>query len=109
MANTSGGVKHDQDKPPMELLPMESLEEIARVLAFGAKKYDKWNWSKGISYGRLCGAALRHLSAFLRGQDVDDESGLSHLSHLGCCVLFLIWMSKNRPDLDDRWKNDAKV
>lgn len=99
------GTKHDQGKPRMELLPMYSLEEIAKVLNFGAQKYDPWNWSKGIAYGRLAGAALRHLAAWLRGKDKDPESGLSHLAHAGCCILFLIWMQEHRPDLDDRSKD----
>lgn len=97
-----GGLKYDTDKPRMELLPAYSLEEIARVLSFGAKKYESWNWSRGIAYSRLLGAALRHLYSFARGEDKDPESGLSHLAHAGCCVLFLLWMDKHRGDLDDR-------
>ncbi len=101
----SGGVKFDQGKPRMELLPAVALEEIAKVLTFGASKYQPHNWTKGISYSRLLGAALRHLTAFMKGEDNDPESGLSHLSHLGCCIIFLIWMSKHRSDLDDRFKD----
>ena len=100
-----GGIKHDTSKVQVELLPPASLEEIAKVLTFGAKKYASWNWSKGIAYSRLLGAALRHLFAWARGEDKDPESGLSHLAHAGCCIVFLIWMEKFRPDLDDRHKD----
>lgn len=99
------GRKNDTDKPPMSLLDRYALEQIANVLAFGAKKYAKHNWRKGLEYSRLLDAALRHLLAFADGEDNDPESGLSHIAHAGCCVMFLLWMSKNRTDLDDRHKS----
>lgn len=105
----TGGTKHDDNKVRLDLLPPESLEEIAKVLTFGARKYASFNWCKGISFSRLIGAALRHMFAWIRGEDADPESGLSHLAHLGCCVLFLLWMQKHRPDLDDRFKPSAST
>lgn len=98
------GVKHDQNKPRVDLLDPTALEGLARVLAFGATKYAAHNWRGGISYSRLIGAALRHLFAIIRGEDVDPESGLPHVDHLGCCWMFLSNMMKTRPDLDDRYK-----
>lgn len=98
------GVKFDNDKPPMALLDSEFIEEVARVLGFGAAKYAADNWRHGISYRRLISAAYRHLGAINKGEDIDEESGLPHTGHLGCCIMFLDWMRKNRPDLDDRWK-----
>lgn len=99
-----GGQKHDGGKPRMDLLDKHALEEISRVLDFGAQKYAAHNWRQGIQYSRLTAAALRHLHAFNDGEDIDPESGLSHLAHLGCCVMFLLNMQKTRPDLDDRHK-----
>lgn len=107
--NTSGQ-KYDQEKPPMALLDAEHLEDIASVLGFGARKYATDNWRNGITYRRLISAAYRHLGAINKGEDADPESGLPHTAHLACCVMFLGWMAKNRPDLDDRWKglNESK-
>ena len=82
--------KHDQDKPRPELLPPMAVESISRVLAFGAKKYDDDNWHKCDDRRRYLGAALRHLFAWARGETTDPESGLPHLAHAGCCVLFLL-------------------
>lgn len=96
-------LKFDGEKPRVDLLPAYSLEEIAKVLTFGAEKYDSWNWTNGFKWSRLLGAALRHLFAFMRGQDKDPESGLSHLAHLGCCVVFLLWHEKYKKNLDDRF------
>jgi hypothetical protein len=102
------GRKFDTDKPPLDLLDRHALEEIARVLAFGARKYDRHNWRGGISYSRLIAAAQRHIAAFNDGEDKDDESHLSHLAHAGCCIMFALWMEKHRPDLDDRFKPKPK-
>jgi len=98
------GMKFDQDKPRMDLLDAYATEELAKVLTFGAKKYAPHNWRKGISYARLIAAALRHIYAFARGEDIDEETGLSHMAHAMCCCMFLVWMAKHRRDQDDRWK-----
>ena len=101
----SQGQKFDQQKPRMDLLDPDFLEHVAQVLTFGAQKYDEHNWRNGINTSRLIAAAYRHLGAINRGEDRDPESGLSHVAHLGCCVMFLDWTLCNRPELDDRWKN----
>lgn len=101
------GQKFDAGKPPMSLLDRYALEQIAQVLAFGANKYNADNWRGGIRHRRLIDAALRHLLAISDGEDIDPESGLPHAAHLGCCVMFLLWMQKHRPDLDDRFHHDT--
>ncbi len=98
------GVKHDTSKPPMDLLDPLAMEGIANVLDFGASKYSRSNWRGGISHSRLVAAALRHIMAYNRGEDLDPESGLSHIDHAACCVMFLANMIATRPDLDDRYK-----
>jgi Domain of unknown function (DUF5664) len=98
------GIKYDQDKLPMDLLDPDAIEGLVKVLQFGAKKYAAHNWRGGISYSRLIGALLRHTFAILRGQYVDEESGLPHIDHVGCCWMFMSHMMKKRPDLDDLYK-----
>lgn len=102
------GTKHDGGKIPVELLPTQALEEIAKVLDFGQRKYDRFNWAKGFKWSRLIGAAMRHLFAWQRGEDLDPESGLSHLAHLGCCVLFLLQHQLSSLGEDDRYKEFKK-
>lgn len=99
-----GGVKHDEGKTPLGLHPHEALEEIGRVLAFGAKKYAAHNWRKGMAWSRLYDAALRHLLAWIGGEDKDIETGISHLAHAGCCLEFLIAYERSGIGIDDRWK-----
>lgn len=102
------GTKYDSGKVPLELLPTQALEEVARVLDFGQKKYASWNWAKGFKWTRLIGAAIRHIYAYQRGEDKDPESGLSHLSHAACCILFLLQHEISNLGEDDRYKGFIK-
>lgn len=95
-------IKHDDEKVPLELIPPEALIEIAKVLGFGAKKYDAHNWRNGFKWSRLLGAALRHIVAYIGGENKDPESGLSHLAHAGCCIMFLITHEVKGLGEDDR-------
>jgi hypothetical protein len=103
-ASLSEGTKHDSGKARMSLLDSSWLLGVAEVLGFGEKKYAAHNWRKGLSVSRLMDAAARHQAAFNDGEDLDPESGKSHLYHASCCLMFASWMIKNRPDLDDRFK-----
>lgn len=100
------GTKYDQDKPRVDLLDAEALEGVARVLTFGAQKYAAHNWRGGISNSRLLAALLRHVFSLMRGEYIDPESGLPHIDHAGCCWMFLSNNLKNRPDLNDLWRNE---
>jgi hypothetical protein len=111
IVTTSEPVKADDGKPALDLLPFGALEEIGKVLAFGAKKYAAHNWrqGKGLEFGRLLAAALRHLCAWGRGESKDAETGLSHLAHAACCVLFLLSYEVEGGGIDDRWKSTVEV
>ncbi len=98
----SKALKLDTGKVPLELLPFESLIEVGKVLAFGAQKYGRYNWRQGMEWTRLVGAILRHLSAWMLGEDKDPESGLSHLAHAGCGILFLLAYELKSIGTDDR-------
>jgi len=88
----AAGVKFDGNKPRMELLTQGcplALLEIGRVLTFGAQKYADHNWQK-VPDGQLRynAAGIRHDLAHALGEVNDPESGLNHLAHKACCVLF---------------------
>ncbi len=107
--NPTGGIKADDGKLPMELLSPIALEGTAAVLRFGAKKYAPNNWRKGLSWTRLLGACFRHFSAILKGEDLDPETGLPHIDHLACEVMFLQEFYRTRKDLDDRYFTDNNI
>ena len=83
-------VKHDEGKPRPELLPPRALEEIAVVLAYGARKYTADNWRKNKDASRYVGAALRHVIAYMRGERSDPETERHHLAHACCCLMFIV-------------------
>lgn len=102
-------LKYDAQKARTDLLSTLAMEEIAKVLAYGAKKYAADNWRLGMSWRRLLGAAIRHIFAFLRGEDYDSETGLSHLAHAGCCIMFLLEYQCTGNGTDDRWNESNKM
>lgn len=95
-------IKHDSGKPKLSYLPYDALVEVARVMEFGAQKYDKHNYKKGMEYTRLIDAAFRHLHQFNDGIDLDDESSYNHIAHSISNLLMLMWMIKNKPEMDNR-------
>lgn len=96
------GVKFDKDKPPLHLLPFDSLEAIAKVLAVGAEKYGDRNWERGMHWHRCFRAATGHLWDWWMKRGPDPETGLSHLAHAGCCILFLIAYEIRKVGIDNR-------
>lgn len=85
------GVKYDKDKDRWDLLPFAATEQVVKVLTHGAKKYAPENWRKVEGWRwRYLGAALRHVSAFALGERIDPESGLPHLAHACCCLMFML-------------------
>lgn len=87
--NLTEGTKYDDDKIPLDLLSPYFLSGTAEVLRFGAEKYESYNWAKGIKYSRVFSALQRHLWAFWAGENLDQETGLPHLWHANCCLMFL--------------------
>lgn len=102
---TSGGTKHDSGKPSISLIPKEALWGMATAFTFGCKKYGAHNFKQGITYSRLADACYRHLSAFMDGEDIDADSGNSHLYHALASLAMLTFMHERRPKMDDRYKD----
>lgn len=96
------GEKKDQGKTRFSLMPWAIIRVIADVYTFGATKYAARNWEQGIEISRLFDAAMRHLTAWWEGEEVDPESGFSHLAHAAWNCIGMLWMKINRPEMDDR-------
>ena len=88
--------KKDAGKPQLTLVPQQILYDIARVREFGIEKYHERDSWKRVDIQRYRDAAYRHFLAYLADpQGVDEESGLTHLSHLACNIAFLCDMEKD--------------
>ena len=106
--------KQDGDKARMDLIAPEFLFALASVLGPGAVKYAARNWEKGMSWGRVFGALMRHLWAWWGGVGpttenfvfgvLDEETKMSHLWHAACCLMFLVAYEQRKIGTDDRSK-----
>jgi hypothetical protein len=108
----TAGRKDDAGKTRLDLVPPELVFAVGRVLSFGAAKYEPRNWERGMSWGRVFAALMRHLWAWwgCKGpathsflfSDLDDETEYSHLWHAACCLSFLIAYEERDIGTDDR-------
>ena len=82
--------KHDGDKLMWDLLPLKPIEGVVEVLTHGASKYGAESW-RTVADGknRYYAAAMRHIIAYRKGELVDKDSGLPHLAHAICNLVFL--------------------
>lgn len=98
-----GGVKKDMGKLRWSLLPWDAVEEVVRVLMFGAEKYADRNWEKGMEYGRLFDADMRHkIDWWQKGKDKAEDSNIHHIAHAVCDGLFLLAYELRKTGTDDR-------
>jgi len=98
----TGAEKGSKDQR-FDLVPMRAVAEIAEVYHMGSKKYSDHNWRKGYNWSLSYGALMRHLVQWQEGEDLDPESGLSHIAHAGWHCLALLTFIREHPELDDRW------
>jgi len=101
------GKKDDADKIQLELIPTSLIMAVGTVFTFGAKKYGVRNWEKGFAWSRAFGALMRHLWAWWQGENLDPETGKSHLWHAVSELAFLIEFETTQPTYDDRPKKQV--
>jgi hypothetical protein len=100
----TGGQKGSKPER-FDLIPWDAMEEVSRVYAFGAQKYDDHNWLKGYKWSLSFAALFRHVAKAMLGEDRDPESGLLHLAHAAFHCLALITFVIRELGTDDRFKS----
>lgn len=100
----------DDGKPQLSLIDPLFIREVGKALTIptASGKYSPHNWRDGIEVSRLLNSTMRHVNDFNDGIDNDEETGVSHLAHAACNLMFALRMLKDRPDLDDRYKPKVK-
>jgi len=96
-------------KDPLEYLVTSVWPGDARVHQSGAIKYGICNWREdNILASTYKGAMLRHLRAWIEGEDIDPESGESHLYHIRACCAIVLDSEMNGTLIDDRDTVESK-
>lgn len=97
-------VRHNLGKTELSYLfdAPHAMEGVCRVFMYGAMKYSRNNWKKGLRYKKVADSLLRHLASFLRGEDTDEESGLPHVDLALANAIYLSELTRIRPEMDDR-------
>ena len=91
-AGTDPKQRYGEKKPQLHLIPKAALDEMARALELGKRKYGERNWitGDGVQITTYLSAIGRHLALITDGtEDIDPESGAHHLGHImaGCGII----------------------
>ena len=93
-------------KIPLALVPSTALILQAEAHAVGANKYGPFNWRdtpvEAMTYAH---AALRHLHTWIDGEEIDPESGKTHLGHAIASLNILIDAASIGHLIDNRPKS----
>lgn len=85
---------------------VNALQVVNRVLDYGAEKYERAGWMK-VEPQRYDAAARRHRRSRDAGEVCDRESGLLHMAHEACNLLFQIeLLVRENPGVDFFSYND---
>ena len=88
---TEKGTRHNSGKAQLSyMLDADiAMKGMSNVFEFGAQKYDRNNWKKGLDTNEIMDSLLRHLISYANGEVLDPESGLPHIDHVTCNAVFL--------------------
>jgi hypothetical protein len=90
-------------KPSPQFIPPVAIIEESVVMALGAAKYGAYNWiNDPVDATTYYSAAMRHLMSWFAGDDMDPESGVSHLAHVRACCAILMDAGRAGSLIDDR-------
>jgi len=95
--------RFNENKIRYDLVAPWGMEQIAKVYTYGTIKYDDDNWWKGLKWKKdVLGCIFRHVWKWVRGEKLDDESGLHHLAHAAWNCIALMEYERNEIGIDDR-------
>ncbi len=70
-------------------------DHMVKVLEYGAEKYERNNWRKPGDKCKIIDSLLRHLKCMARDEYTDADSGLPHIGHVLCNVMFYTYQLVN--------------
>lgn len=102
-------LRYNEGKPQWSLVHMKSLEPLVRVLEFGAAKYDRHNWKKGLDLDKILDSMQRHLAKVIDGEEYDDESKLEHMGHIMANAMFYTYFSNINKSVEEGEDAEGKI
>lgn len=92
-----------------DLVPWNAFEKIVEIITEGAKEenYGVDNW-KTQSSKLFDAAMIRHYVAYKKGERYDSRWNLTHLAHLACNALFLLWKELLVINIENKEKGELK-
>lgn len=85
-----------------DLVPIGPLTELARHYGRGALKYADRNWELGYPWALSYASLVRHLTQWWAGEDVDPETGSSHMVAVAWHAFALLEFINTHPEMDNR-------
>ena len=77
-------------KVPLHCLPCGPIMELGLAMMEGGRKYGTHNYRAiGVRMSTYYDAIMRHMMAWWEGEDIDPESGVSHVVKAMACLLVL--------------------
>ena len=102
-ASAPVGLRFDDGKNKLHLIPPDALWALGEVFTRGALKYADRNWEKGMPWSTVEGCMYRHFLKYQLGEDIDEETGCSHLAHVAWnAMVLLAYQLRGMDEFDDR-------
>lgn len=100
---TDRAMRFNKGKPKLSYVMdfPEAISMMSDVSEFGAKKYARNNWKKGLAHSEIVDSLLRHLALYNSGEILDEDSGLPHLGHIVWNSMALAEMTNLHPEMND--------
>lgn len=90
-------------KAPLHCVPCGPLMELGLAMMEGGRKYGTHNYRRvGVRASVYYDALMRHVMAWWEGEDIDPDSGLSHLIKAMACIVVLRDSMLKENWIDDR-------
>jgi hypothetical protein len=96
-------MRYNGGKNRLDLVPPEWLEGLGSVITFGANKYRPNGWRDGMPWSDTMASALRHITSWQKGEELDSDSGLPHLLHAATNLMFLYTYGLENVGEDNRF------
>jgi hypothetical protein len=97
------GGRKGQKLARFDLLPWDSVWEVAEHFGKGAAKYgEDRNWERSYPWSLSIAALARHFALFAQGEDIDEETGSNHMAAVAFHALVLLRFSRDHREQDDR-------